>query len=443
MKQGFTPIIILALVLVPSILLAGCTSTTTQGGTATTVPVPSATAIPGTATQSSGNLTPEIMSVAAANNQFTRNLYLQLAGDPANNGRNIFFSPLSVSSVLALVYEGSRGNTADEIRSVFYFPTDTAALQHGYAGINAAVNAKNANYTLSTANALWAERNFTFQPAYIGTAAQFYSANATNLDFAGQPEPSRQIINEWVAEKTSNKILDLLPPGSIDTATRLVISNAVYFKGAWEMQFDKNDTTDADFHVSPDKAVTVKMMQRTGEDAEYAYTETANVQMLSLPYSHAGGEGLSMIVLLPKTTSLAPAEAALDPGNFTSLEKSASVQRVNVYIPKFKLGTRYDLSQTLIRMGMPTAFTGNADFSGMDGRKDLYVSAVIHKAYADVNEEGTEAAAATGAVMALTAMREQPPVPVFRADHPFIFVIRENNSGAVLFAGRVMNPAEE
>jgi len=442
MKHGSAVILLLVFVLVPCILLAGCTTGTKPVGTPTLSPVPSATPVPGTTTMIPGTIAPETTSVVTANNQFARDLYLQLAGDPANSGRNIFFSPLSISSVLALVYEGSRGNTASEIRSVFHLPADTASLRQGYAGINRAVNAKDANYTLNTANALWAERNFTFLPEYTGTASQFYAANTTNLDFAGQPEESRRVINDWVAGKTNNKITDLLPQGSIDPATRLVITNAVYFKGVWEKQFDKNDTADADFHVSPDTTVTVKMMQRTGEDAEYGYVETADLQMLSLPYSHAGGNGLSMVILLPKNAGLAPAEAALDPANLTPLERSASVQRVNVYIPTFKLGTRYDLVRTLSGMGMPTAFSAGADFSGMDGRTDLYVSDVIHKAYADVNEEGTEAAAATGAVMRLTAMREEPPIPVFRADHPFVFIIKDNNSGAVLFAGRIMNPDE-
>jgi serpin B len=150
-----------------------------------------------------------------------------------------------------------------------------------------------------------------------------------------------------------------------------------------------------------------------------------------------------MVIILPKNASFAAAEAALSPENLTALEQSSSLQRVMVYIPKFRLQTRYDLVSTLAEMGMPTAFTAGADFSGMDGRDDLYVSDVIHMAYADVNEEGTEAAAATVAVMRLTAIREEPPVPVFRADHPFIFIIRDNNSGAVLFAGRVVDPAEE
>jgi serpin B len=219
-----------------------------------------------------------------------------------------------------------------------------------------------------------------------------------------------------------------------------VITNAVYFKGNWVTQFDENHTQDADFRVSPQKTVTVKMMQRTGEDAVYQYAETADLQLLSMPYAHGSGSGLSMIVLLPKNDSLAAAEAALDPQNLSALERGAYSQRVMVYFPKFRIEKGYSLPGTLASMGMPTAFTGAADFSGMDGTKNLYVGDVIHKAFVNVDEKGTEAAAATAVVMKVSAILHEKPVPVFRADHPFLFLIQDNDTGAILFAGRVTNP---
>ena len=222
--------------------------------------------------------------------------------------------------------------------------------------------------------------------------------------------------------------------------TRLVITNAVYFKGSWVTAFDENDTSDADFRVSPQKTVTVKMMQRTGEDAVYPYTETPDLQMLSMPYAHGSGSGLSMIILLPRNDSLAAAEAALDPQNLSALEEGAYSRRVTVYIPEFRIEAGYSLPGTLAAMGMPTAFTDAADFSGMDGTKNLYISDVFHKAFVDVNEEGTEAAAATAVVVRIMAVRPVEPVPVFRADHPFVFLIQDNDTGAILFVGRVTNP---
>ena len=430
----------LASLIVLVTLLAGCTST--PGTIGTPVAPPAGQTTQGTPSLS-GNSNASAASAAAdvaANNQFARDLYVQLASDPQDAGKNIFFSPFSISSALAITYEGARGTTADEIRSVFYFPADNATLREGFSLANAGINSGNTGYTLSTANALWAEKTYPFLQDYIATAGRWYSANVTNLDFIGQPEPSRQIINGWVANRTHDKIQNLLPEGSIDLMTRLVITNAVYFKGSWVKQFNSNDTGDADFHISPQKTITVRMMQRTDEDAIYPYAETADLQVLSMPYVHETGGGLSMIVILPKNDSLAAAEAALDPQNLSALEQSASSRRVMVYFPKFELNTQYELSGTLATMGMPTAFSAAADFSGMDGKRDLYINDVFHKAFVNVDEEGTEAAAATGVVMRLSAVAHEEPVPVFRADHPFLFLIRDNGTGAILFAGRVVNP---
>ena len=255
-------------------------------------------------------------------------------------------------------------------------------------------------------------------PSFPGTPVsrnRYYSATTTNLDFVGEPDTSRQTINDWVAAKTNNKILDLLPAGSISSMTRLVITNAVYFKGTWEKQFDANQTSDAPFTRPDGTTVTANMMQMTGEDAVYPYAETPDLQMLSLPYTVTSGQGLSMIVLLPKGNNLSAAAPYLDPANLSTLEQSASSRRVMVYLPKFKLESQYSLKDVLSSMGMPTAFSSAADFSGMDGAQDLYISDVYHKAYIEVNEEGTEAAAATGVVMNMMAAApgSEQPVPVF------------------------------
>jgi serpin B len=416
------------------VLVAGCTTTPT----AQAEPRAGDRNLSPAATTSSAGLSDT--SVPEANNRFSASLYRQLAaGDTTDN---IFFSPFSISSALALTYEGARGTTADEIRSVFFFPANQTAMREGYAAENKCVNTKDTGYTLNAANALWAEKASAFLPAYTTIAGQYYGANTTNLDFAGQPEASRQTINTWVADQTNDKIVDLLPPGSITTLTRLVITNAVYFKGTWEKQFDANQTADAPFSTPGGSQVTVKMMQQTGEDATYAYAATADLQMLSLPYVAKDGEGLSMVILLPRANNLSAADPYLDPANLSALEHSASSRRVMVYIPKFKVETQYSLPGTLAGMGMPTAFSGNADFSGMDGTKDLYISDVVHKAYIDVNEEGTEAAAATGVVIGVKAVAPgtEEPVPVFRADHPFLFLIQDNNTGTILFTGRIANP---
>lgn len=444
MKRNPAGLWILASIVIAFILIPGCTgplktpvaNTTLAGSPQDTTKIPE---IPATIQPGNG---PEAQSVAAANNRFAYDLYATLAKKPASAGQNLFYSPFSISSALAITGEGAKGKTADEIFSVFHLPKNDTVREKGFGGINEGINTGNAGYTLRTANALWAQKSYPFLPAFTGIARKYYSANVTSLDFKNTPEESRTTINEWVEQKTENKIRDLLPPGSIDPLTRLVITNAVYFKGTWVRQFDANKTVDANFRTGAGKTVNVRMMQDTGEDAQYRYAETDSVQYIELPYAHKTGKALSMVVILPKGDDLKPAEAFLDESNLSALQDSASSRRVKIYFPKFRMETRYELPDTLSALGMPTAFTpGAADFSGMDGTKNLFISDVIHKAFIDVNEEGTEAAAATGVVMKASGVAPGGSPPVFRADHPFVFLIQDKETGTILFIGRVADPA--
>jgi serpin B len=371
-------------------------------------------------------------NVAAGNNRFAFDLYRRLATDPAYADRNLFFSPYSISSALAITYEGARGTTADEIGAVLHLPTNDTLRREGFADLNAALNRGSGNCTLRIANALWAEETYSFLPDYIDVAARWYGANVTNLDFIENPGGSRETINRWVEGETEDRIPDLLPPGSIDPLTRLVITNAIYFKGTWAKQFDANETREEEFRVGPNEMVLAPMMHG---DAVYPYAETETLQVLEMPYAHESGNGLAMLVLLPKEDSLTAAEEALDAERLTDLRESLVSQNVRVYFPKFTLDVGYSLPPVLAAMGMPTAFAeGAADLSGMDGTKDLFITGVFHKAFVDVNEEGTEAAAATGVIGGGGV------TPVFRANHPFVFLIVEKDSGAILFMGRVVNP---
>jgi len=383
---------------------------------------------------------PAAQSVSAGNNRFAYDLYAMLAKNPVNVGQNIFYSPFSLSSALAITGEGARGTTADEINAVFHFPDNDTVRREGFLRINAGINAADTGYTIRTANALWAEKNYSFLPPFTEIAGTCYSAHVTNLDFIHAPEKSRVTINNWVEEKTENKICDLLPSGSIDSLTRLVITNAVSFKGTWVRQFDANQTQDADFRTASGTTVNVRMMQDTGEEAKYRYAETDCIQYIELPYAYNAGKALSIVVILPKGKDLQPAEASLDDGNLSALQDAAHAQRVMLYLPKFRMETEYRLPDTLSAMGMPTAFTSGADFSGMDGTTDLYISDVIHKAFINVNEEGTEAAAATAVVLRGKGVAPDTP-PVFRADHPFVFFIRDEETGTILFLGRVADPS--
>ena len=379
-------------------------------------------------------------SIVAANNQFALDLYTRLAEDPGNSEENIFFSPFSISSALAITYEGARGETADEIREVFHFPTDSAMMQGGYQAIIGEINNGSSAYQLRTANALWAEQSYPFLPAYITLANGTYGAKATNLDFIRKPEDSRITINQWIEDQTNDKIRDLLPAGSINSLTRLVITNAVYFKGTWEKQFDQKETSIADFRTGDGTTLQVPMMQRTDKNATYGYTETEDLQVLRMAYESGSGKPLSMVVLLPRDGDLAALEKSLSAERLTDLQKNLTNQRVIVYFPKFTMETKYSLPATLSAMGMPTAFSPSADLSGMDGTRNLYIGDVIHQAFVDVNEEGTEAAAATAVVIQRAMAPVGPPVPVFRADHPFIFLIEDEESGLILFMGRVEHP---
>lgn len=378
-----------------------------------------------------GATTEKVSAVVNANNQFAFDLYSKYK----SKEDNVFFSPYSISTALAMTYEGARGRTAEEMQSVFRFPEDDDIRRPAFARIYNEINKKDRKYKLHTANALWAQRDYQFLDEYFSTTERYYGGKVASLDFARETEKSRQIINTWVEDQTNNKIKDLIPPRVIDPLTRLVLTNAVYFKGTWVLQFDKSKTREADFKVSPTKTVKAQMMSLTGEKAKFNYAETEELQILEMPYE---GEELSMLVLLPKEDTLDKLEQHLNVEKLEEWRGMLQERKIDVYMPKFKFETGYFMAQDLLEMGMPSAFTGAADLSGMTGRRDLFISEVIHQALVEVNEEGTEAAAATAIVMAKAVFISN----IFRADHPFIFMIQQKDTGNILFLGRVMDPTK-
>jgi serpin B len=389
--------------------------------------------VPGGQTFTEIVITEEERQVAKANNAFAYDLY----GKYKSEEGNIFFSPYSISTALAMTYEGAKGKTAEEMLSVLLFPGDENIRRLGFQGIYNGINKDNKSYKLSTANALWAQKDYSFRADYFATTGNYYGGKVTNLDFAGDTENSRQTINRWVEEQTNNKIKDLIPAGGVNAMTRLVLTNAIYFKGNWLIQFNKNNTKERDFRVSPERTVKAKMMNLAGEKAVFSYGETEKLQILELPYD---GRDLSMIILLPRGDDVGSLEQSLNGESLTSLKNSMEEKQVDVFMPSFKFETKYYMAKTLKEMGMPTAFSMDADFSGMTGKKDLFISEVIHQAFVEVNEEGTEAAAATAVIMTASAVMDPPKIPVFNADHPFIYLIQEKASGNILFMGRVSDP---
>jgi serpin B len=369
------------------------------------------------------------MNIVAAANQFSIDLYARLS----EKRENIFFSPYSIWIALAMTYEGARARTAQEMQQALYIPGDREMRRNSIRDLLTTMNAPDVGYELNTANALWAQHDYRFLQEYMDIITQFYMGKVTNLDFKTDPEGARKTINDWVAEKTRQKIKDLIPSGALSVITRLVLTNAIYFKAAWQQQFEEAQTTPQPFFRSPEDTVSVAMMSMM--KARFPYAETPDMQILELPYT---GDSLVMLIILPRTHELRTLESLLDTLRLYGWIKNLRLQEVDVFIPRFQLKTKYTLNAILRAMGMAMAFSPQADLSGMDGRGNLFISTVIHQAFVDVNEEGTEAAAATGVMLEATAQRKRTE---FHANHPFIFMIQDKRTHAILFMGRVYDPS--
>ncbi|MBI3831687.1 MAG: sigma-70 family RNA polymerase sigma factor [Planctomycetes bacterium] len=387
----------------------------------------------------------EKRAVAEGINAFAADFYAKLKGDPK---KNLFFSPYSISTALAMTYAGARGNTADEMAKALHFTVLNDRLHAACGGLIADLNAdqkdgKPRGFKLAVANRLFGAQKYKFLPEFLDLNEKAYGAPLESMDFLGATEASRKAINAWVEKKTQDKIKDLILAGQLDPGTSLVLVNAIYFKGDWLEQFDKKQTKDEPFNVAVDKQVTAATMHRT--DHWMYYEEEGKFQVLELPYVN---RELSMLVFLPaQVDGLAGFENTLTAENIKKWTGGLTRAEVILSLPKFKMtwGTE-NIANQLQELGIKDAFVyPQADFSGMDGSKLLYISLVLHKAFVDVNEEGTEAAAATAVVMAPGAapVRDRPKPKVFKTDRPFCFAIRDNTSGAILFIGRVANPIAE
>ena len=397
--------------------------------------------------------------IVKGNTDFAFDLYAQLK----NEDGNLFFSPYSISTALAMTYAGANGETAEQMGKTLHFMQysffyHTYPAQDGGIAIGAQEDVytpipdfhsnfgllidqlnqqgQKGDYQLSIANALWAQKDYTFLDPFIDLNKTHYKAGLENVDFVKETEKTRLRINQWVEDQTNEKIKDLIPQGALDAMTRLVLTNAIYFKGDWVLKFDAEATKDAPFYISSEKTVTTPLMY---QKEKFKYGQTQTLQTLELPYK---GDDLSMLVLLPKAKDgLAGLEKELTADNLTKWQKQMRKQEVEVFLPKFKMTSQFGLSDTLKAMGMPDAFDeSKADFSGMTGKKDLFISDVIHKAFVEVNEEGTEAAAVTSTKMTMTAMPQPEKTFTMACDHPFLYAIVDHKSGAVLFLGAVFEP---
>jgi serpin B len=376
----------------------------------------------------------EIQALADAHNAFALDLYQQLAGE----GKNMFYSPYSIYMALLMTYAGAAGDTASQMESTLHLPYPQEEV---HAVMNALDQQLKANsmvddkpaFTLNIANQLWGQAGYAFLPEFLNTLSQNYNAGLKTVDFAADPEAARELINLWVEAQTNEKIKDLIPEGALNALTRLVITNAVYFKAAWLSPFDPANTKNGSFTLLDGTKVEVPMMHQSGTFRAYI---SQDVQAVELPYE---GGAYSMVALMPAEGSLGEFEQSLTAESLQGILDQLERASVTLSIPKFKFDAAFALNDALEAMGMKDAFDPmKANFSRMDGTTSLYISSALHKAFVDVNEEGTEAAAATAVVIGPTSAPGQSYT--ITLDHPFLFLIRDNATGTLLFVGRMADP---
>ncbi|MCK4598907.1 serpin family protein [Candidatus Bipolaricaulota bacterium] len=366
-----------------------------------------------------------LKELVAGNNAFAFDLYQALR----TNECNLFFSPYSISLALAITYAGARDNTAIEMAETLHFTLQQDRLHLALNALGEELLGRDENINLTIANALWGQAGYPFLPDFLAVLDTGYDAGLRRADFIFAPEGARRDINAWVNDATEGKIKDLMGPGTITPDTRLVLANAIYFKGTWKVQFDARKTEFAPFYRLDGSQVKVSMMRMK---EHFPYTEGMNFQAIELPYT---GDALSMVILLPRAGMFADFEANLSVERLDAILAQLCSEKVQLAMPRFELTSEFSLADTLANLGMPNAFKqGIADFSGMDGTRDLFIGCVAHKTYVSVNEEGTEAAAATGVSMTLSLPA------AMTIDHPFIFLIRDIETGTILFVGRVVEP---
>lgn len=370
----------------------------------------------------------DLTELVNGNLGFALDLYREVRG----SGGNLFFSPYSISLALAMTYAGARGFTAQEMAEVLHFTLPQERLHPAFNALDLALISQNSeNFRINIANSIWGQAGFEFRQEFLDLLALNYGAGLRGLNFKEDPEAARVRINDWVSEQTNGKIKDLIPPGAIDTLTRLVLTNAIYFNAMWVYPFSENLTTDGLFTLLDGSQITVPMMYwQNGESIRY--TEGEGYRAVELPYRETS---TAMLVILPE--SFEQFESMLTAERLREIVENLEIQNVIVNMPKFRFEFPLDLTETLAGMGMATAFSDQADFTGM-AEDRLQISKVLHKAFVSVDEKGTEAAAATAVIMQLTSVLP-PPITV-SIDHPFVFLIHDTSTGAVLFMGRVLDP---
>ncbi|SFM43062.1 serpin family protein [Methanolobus profundi] len=379
----------------------------------------------------------ETYDIATANNAFAFDMYSMVI---VENKQNVFISPYSIFTAVAMCYDGAENSTKEQMANVFNFPLNKTVLGMSSKDVISEINSGSDEYELETANALWVQKDFDLKQQYISNSVNYYSGKVAKVDFKNQPENSRVLINDWVESKTNDKIKDLISDGVIKPKyTRLILTNAIYFNGKWMDEFDKENTQDQAFYPSKDEEISAETMYA---QRYLNYGENSNAMILELPYK---GDALCMYLVLPNENTIEDFETSFSLNDYNELKSNMdSKYEVRTWLPKFKFETKTKLSKSLIEMGMVDAFDDkNATFTGISDER-LKISEVVHQAFVDVQEEGTEAAAATAVVIDECESVEEPePIREFKADHPFMFFIEDKRTGCILFMGKVESPEYE
>jgi serpin B len=380
-------------------------------------------------------ISPDEKVLVEGNTEFAIDLYKQLA----QRESNLIFSPYSISTALAMTYAGARGETAEQMVKVLHFKLTEERMHPAWTNLSQRLqkDGTNGSPTILVANALWAQHGFAFRKEFLQLTQHHYHAELRHVDFARNSEDARQTINRWVAERTRDKIQELLKPGILEDTSRLVLTNAIYFKADWPLPFDKDKTKLEQFLISAKEQVAVPMMHERYK-RPYPYFEGDNVQLLILPYKNSK---LGLVLILPKQLDgLRELAHSLTMAQLNKWIDKCRVHNVDLTLPKFKMKAKSHLKTDLGQMGMTRLFTEKADLTGLSTESPMKLSEVVHEACMVVDEQGTEAAAATAVVAVQTTSLDMTPSASFRADHPFLFLIRDFSTGSTLFCGRLVKP---
>jgi serpin B len=382
--------------------------------------------------------TDDLATLVSGNNDFAFNLYQELR----NNDGNLFYSPYSISLALAMTYAGARGDTETQMADTLSFLLSQDKLHNAFNYLDLELNSRSEGaegkdskgFRLNIVNTIWGQKDYKFLDSFLDILSENYGAGLRLLDFIADAEKARVTINDWVSENTEGRIEDLIPPGAVDSLTRLVLTNAIYFNAAWAHPFEEELTNNDIFYLLDGNSVTVPMMNQT---EDFRYYSGDGYQAVELPYD---GNELSMVILLPDEGSFSDFEMMLDADLVDYIVGEMSLTNVALTMPKFTFEAEFDLKKTLRDLGMVDAFSTSADFSGIDGTKNLSITDILHKAFVAVDEEGTEAAAATAVIVGLTGGPSE--FVKLTLDRPFIFLIRDIKTGTILFIGRVLDPSQ-